>query len=133
MTQYKKLSGKNKFHSISSLFFQPAQKRHTMISVKAEQCETSLCILWMKPRSNAHQVSFIHTPISYFNSKANGDKKSASKNKPKKNTRHRVTNIVVTCCCCKKKHHIQVQKTMNTLLHAVSHKYVIVSLLIIQQ
>ena len=32
-----------------------------------------LCILWMRRRSSAHQVSFTHTSTSYFNSKANGD------------------------------------------------------------
>ena len=75
----------------------------------------------MKRRSSVQQVSFIHTPTSYINSKANGDKKSASKNKPKKNkapcNKHRSQLLLL-----QKKHHIQVQKTMNTLLHAVSHK-----------
>ena len=85
MTQYKKLFGKNKFHSISSSFFQLAQKETHNDNCKSWTMRNhSLCILWMKRRSSAHQVSFIHTPTSYFNSKANGDKKSASKNKPKK-------------------------------------------------
>ena len=37
----------------------------------------------MKRRSSAHQISFTHTPTSYFHPKANGYEKSASKNKPK--------------------------------------------------
>ena len=71
--------------SISSLFFQHAQKEaHNDICKSRTMRNHSLCILWMKRRSSAHQVSFTHTPTSYFNSKANGDKKSVSKNKPKK-------------------------------------------------
>ena len=81
--------------SISSLFFQHAQKEALNDICKSWTMRNhSLCILCMKRRSSAHQVSFTHTPTSYFSSKANGDKKSASKNKPKKNikTRHKHKN-----------------------------------------
>ena len=93
----------------------------------------SLCILWMKRRSSAH-VSFTHTPTSYFNSKANDDKKSTSKNKPKKKTKNKAPcNKHSSQLLQKKAPHTSSKKTINTLLHAVSHNYVIVSLLIIQQ
>ena len=86
--------------SSSSLVFQHAQKEaHNDIRKSCTMRNHSLCILWMKRRSSAYQVSFTHTPTSYFNSEANGDKKSATKNKPKTTTtRHRVINIVVNCC-----------------------------------
>ena len=80
----------------------------------------SLCILWMKRRSSAHQVSFTHSPTSYFNSKANGNKKSASKNKPKKQQQG-TCNKHSSQLLQKKAPYTSSKKTMNTLLHTVSH------------
>ena len=53
--------------------------------------------------------------------------KTSQKNTKK--TRHRVINLVLQ----KKAPYTSSKKTLNTLLHEVSHNYVIVSLLIIQQ
>ena len=87
----------------------------------------------MKRRSSAHQVSFTHTPTSYFNSKANGNKKNASKNKPKNNNNKAPGNKNSSQLLQKKAPYTSSKKTMNTLLHAVSHNYVRVSPLIIQR
>ena len=121
--------------SVPSLFFQHAQKEaHDDICKSCAMRNHSLCTLWMKQRSSAHQVSFTHTPTSYCNCKANSDKKSASKNKPKKNKNNKAPcNKHSTQLLQKKAPYTSSKKTMNTLLQAASHNYVIVSLLIIQE
>ena len=69
----------------------------------------------MKRRSSAHQVSFTHITTSYFNSKANGDKKSVSKNKPKKTTKNKAPcNKLSSQLLQKKAPYTSSKKTLNT-------------------
>ena len=90
--------------------FSMHKKRHTNdICKSCTMRNHSLCIPWMKRRSSAHQVSFTHTPTSYFNSKANSDKKKRKQKQAKKNNKA-PCNKHSSQLLQKKKRHIQVQK-----------------------
>ena len=115
--------------------FSMHKKRHTMTSVKAEQCETTVYAYFGWSEGAVLIKSTSPTlPLQTSILKRMVIRKAQAKQaKKKKTTRHRVINIVVNSCKKKKTPYTSSKKAMKTLLYAVSHNYVIVSLLIIQQ